>query len=178
MIIFNLRWNNVLGRLNDLVGGFDPSRFTFRVRSELICSICCCVLNNPRLCEAAEHRFCFDCISQNLANSPTCPECRQPLTPETLKQPQSFLRTVLSEQIIKCDYIERGCPKQVELGNLEDHAKSCEFRPVLCESCELQVNAKELVNHQRFCRIDGVNVEIKVCWEQTRSEGGDGKPPS
>ena len=148
--------------MNELVGGFDQNRFTFRVRPELICCICHCVLKDPRLCEAGEHRFCFNCISQNLANSPTCPECRQPLTPETLQYPQSFLKTVLSEQIIKCDYIERGCPKQVELGNLEKHVKGCEFRPVLCESCGLQVNAKDKDNHQSFCQHDGTSLEIKV----------------
>ena len=132
-------------------GGYDRDRFIFPVERDFCCSICLGVLRDVRLCESGEHYFCFGCISQHLANSSTCPECRQPLTPENLRLPQRFLRNRLSELRIKCKYIVRGCLEYVELGNLQDHENGCEYRPVTCENCHLQVSAREMDNHRNFC---------------------------
>ncbi|XP_028415399.1 uncharacterized protein LOC114538420 [Dendronephthya gigantea] len=120
-------------------GGYEPERFIGQIRHDLICCICLCVLKNPRLCEAGEHLFCLSCITRSLANDEKCPKCRQHLTLATLKHPQGLIRTILSELKIKCVYIDRGCPEQVELGNLQDHANNCEYRPVSCENCRREI---------------------------------------
>ncbi|XP_028415431.1 ras guanine nucleotide exchange factor F-like [Dendronephthya gigantea] len=112
--------------------GYDPSRFIFQVKRDLLCCICHRVLKEPRLCEAEEHCFCLSCITQYLVKvSQTCPGCRAPLTLETLKLSQRFLKKVLSELRIRCDYNDRGCPEQVKLRNLEDHVTDCKYRPTL-----------------------------------------------
>jgi E3 ubiquitin-protein ligase NRDP1 len=105
-----------------------------------------------------EHPFCLSCISQHLRNSHRCPECRERLTPETLKDPPRFLKNILSELKIKCDYNERGCPGYVELGNLQNHVERCGFVPVMCgnEGCGMVVNKSDKEIHERElcqCRI-------------------------
>ena len=137
--------------------GYDERRFEGRVRPDLLCSICHEVLRDPRTCQNREHPFCLSCITQHLRNSHTCPECREDLTPETLKNPR-FLKNILSELKIKCDYNERGCPGYVQLGNLQNHVERCGFAPVTCrnEGCGTVVNKRDKEIHEKElcqCRI-------------------------
>jgi hypothetical protein len=131
--------------------GYDEGRFEGPVRPDLFCSICHGVLRNPRICQNKEHPFCLACISPHLQNSHTCPECREHLTPETLKNPPRFLMNILSELKIKCGYNERGCPGYVLLGNLQRHDDRCGFAPVTCgnEGCEKEVNRRDKEIHER-----------------------------
>ena len=129
--------------------GYNPNRFINPVRQDFLCCICLCVIKDPRTCEQGEHYFCFFCITRHLANSPTCPECRHLLTSKTLKRPHKFLALFLSELKIKCDYFTRGCLEQVELGNLQNHVNHCEYRPITCENCHFEVNAKDEDNHKK-----------------------------
>ncbi|XP_028412171.1 kelch-like protein 40a [Dendronephthya gigantea] len=153
--------------------GYDPDRFIDRVLHGFKCCICRCVLNEPRLCQAEEHQFCFNCISQHLPNSQTCPECRQHLTLATLKCPGKNLKNLLSELRIKCDHSNRGCPEQVELGNLQNHVSNCEYRPITCGDCYLEVNAKDEDKHKKsFCQLGGANIsglkDIKLRQEEMK----------
>ncbi len=131
--------------------GYDEGRFEGRVRPDLFCSICHGVLRNPRACQNKEHPFCHACISQHLQNSHTCPDCREHLTPETLKNPPRFLMNTLSELKIKCGYNERGCPGYVLFGELQRHVDGCGFAPVTCENegCEKVINRKDKEIHER-----------------------------
>ena len=131
--------------------GYDEGRFEGPVRPDLFCSICHGVLRNPRICQNKEHPFCLACISPHLQNSHTCPECREHLTPETLKNPPRFLMNTLSELKIKCGYNERGCPGYVLLGNLQRHVDRCGFAPVTCknEGCGKEVNRRDKEIHER-----------------------------
>ena len=129
----------------------DEGRFEGPVRPDLFCSICHGVLRNPRICQNKEHPFCLACVSQHLQNSHTCPDCRERLTPETLKNPPRFLMNTLSELKIKCGYNERGCPDYVLLGELQKHVDGCGFAPVTCENegCEKVINRKDKEIHER-----------------------------
>ncbi|XP_028415412.1 E3 ubiquitin-protein ligase NRDP1-like [Dendronephthya gigantea] len=138
--------------------GYDPDRFISPVDEDFLCQICRFVLNDVRLCKD-EHCFCLCCISQHLQLSSTCPVCRQILTPETLRSPQRFMRNLLSELRIRCKYINRGCPEVTALGNLQNHESVCEYRPVTCGNCHLEVNARDAGNHS-FNKCRGfVNLE-------------------
>ncbi len=131
--------------------GYDERRFEGPVKRDLFCSICHEVLRNPRTCQNKEHPFCLACISQHLQISHTCPECREHLTPETLKNPSRFLKNDLSELKIKCGYNERGCPGYVLLGNLQRHVDRCGFAPVPCENegCGMEINRRDKEIHER-----------------------------
>ncbi len=148
--------------------GYDERRFEGPVRQDLLCSICQCVLRDPRTCQNREHAFCLSCISQHLRYSHTCPECREDLTPEILKIPR-FLNNVLSELKIRCKFIERGCHGYVQLGNLQSHTERCGFAPVMCgnEECRMVVNKRDKEIHEsELCQFriakchDGKDIKV------------------
>ena len=148
--------------------GYDAGHFVTPVGKNLICSICKNVLRDPRICQN-EHAFCFSCISQHLRNSHTCPECREDLTPETLKTPR-ILKNILSELKIKCEFMERGCPESGLLQNLQKHTEECRFAPTRCvhEGCEITLNRKDKEIHEKqICPFRIKNCHdcknIKVC---------------
>ena len=126
--------------------GYDERRFQGSVKPDLLCSICQEVLRNPKACQNKEHPFCFACISKHLEHSATCPECREHLTPETLKNPPRFLMSCLLDLKINCDYNSRGCADYIRLENLQNHIDQCEFAPVMCERCGITVNRKDKEN--------------------------------
>ncbi len=141
--------------------GYDDRRFEGKVIQDLFCSICHLVLRDPRTCQNKEHPFCLSCISTFLRNSHTCPECREHLTPETLKDPPRFLKNILSQLKIKCEYNERGCQGYVLLENLQNHVDRCEFAPVMCgnEGCGTVVNKRDKEIHEK----DVCNFRIAKC---------------
>ena len=123
--------------------GYDERRFEVPVRYGLICAICQDVLRNPKACQNKEHPFCYACIIRHLENSQTCPECREHLTPETLKNPPRFLMSYLADLKINCEYNSRGCSEYVRLEDLQYHVEQCEFAPISCERCEMVVCKKD-----------------------------------
>ena len=137
-------------KIEDDEQGYDERRFEGSVREDLFCSICQGVLRNPRACHR-EHAFCHFCISEHLRRSPTCPECREHLIPETLRDPPRFMKNTLAALKIKCEYSERGCPGFVLLGSLQNHVDKCGFTPVTCknEECGMEVNRKDKELHEK-----------------------------
>ena len=134
--------------------GYDDNRFETKVDENLHCIICTEVLKDPVQCRRNEHRFCRNCITEHLKNSPKCPTCNDPLTVETLAKPQRFLANTLSCLKISCDNSERGCREVVELGSLATHVASCGFSPMPCSNDQ----CKEIIS-----RRDKEIHENKVC---------------
>ena len=131
---------------------YDVSRFVGEVRDDLLCIVCQDVPKNPRCCKNKDHLFCHAHILRHLQeNSHTCPVCRDPLTPETLRRPTGFLKNYLDDLKIKCDHHDRGCTDEVRLEDLQRHVDQCGFTPVMCgnEGCEMVVNKRDKENHER-----------------------------
>ena len=130
--------------------GYEDSRFEKDVDKHFHCSICFNVLKDPRTCKNNEHAFCLDCISEHLrVNSENCPECKEDLTVATLRRPR-LLNNYLSKLKINCDHASRGCLEYICLQDLERHAGSCGFAPVMCsnENCGMVINKQEREHHE------------------------------
>ena len=137
--------------MDDDEQGYDVNRFVGEVREDLLCSVCQDVPKDPRLCQHKDHIFCLAHISRHLhQNSHTCPVCRDPLTPETLRRPTGFLKNYLEDLKIKCDHHDRGCPDVVRLEDLQRHVDQCGFAPVMCanEGCGTEVNRRDQRIHE------------------------------
>ncbi|XP_028414696.1 spermatocyte protein spe-26-like isoform X1 [Dendronephthya gigantea] len=154
--------------------GYDERRFEGTISEDLFCSICQGVLRNPRTCHK-EHAFCHFCISEHLRHSHTCPECREHLTPETLKDPPRFMKNTLAALKIKCGYSERGCPGFVLLESLQNHVDKCGFAPVTCknEGCGMEVNKRDKDLHEKdLCEFRIAKChdckEIRASQEETK----------
>ena len=129
--------------------GYDDERFEQIVSETLHCIICTNVIKDPVMCQHNEHLFCRACITIHLMYSPTCPNCMEPLTVETLRQARTVMN-LLSELKIRCEFYKRGCGKFVLLGDLERHVADCGFAPAVCsnEGCQLEVNKQDLLHHE------------------------------
>ncbi|XP_028414496.1 spermatocyte protein spe-26-like isoform X1 [Dendronephthya gigantea] len=161
-------------RMRDDEQGYDERRFEGTISEDLFCSICQAVLRNPRTCHK-EHAFCHFCISEHLRHSHTCPECREHLTPETLKNPPRFMKNTLAGLKIKCEYSERGCPGFVLLESLQNHVDKCGFAPVTCknEGCGMEVNKRDKDLHEKdLCEFRIAKChdckEIRASQEETK----------
>ncbi|XP_028414546.1 spermatocyte protein spe-26-like [Dendronephthya gigantea] len=161
-------------RMEDDEQGYDERRFEGTISEDLFCSICQGVLRNPRTCHK-EHAFCHFCISEHLRHSHTCPECREHLTPETLKDPPRFMKNTLAALKIKCGYSERGCPGFVLLESLQNHVDKCGFAPVTCnnEGCGMEVNKRDKDLHEKdLCEFRIAKChdckEIRASQEETK----------
>ena len=130
--------------------GYEDSRFEKDIDEHFHCSICFNVLKDPRTCKNNEHAFCLDCISEHLrVNSETCPECKEDLTVATLRRPR-LLNNYLSKLKINCNHASRGCLEYICVEDLESHAGSCGFAPVMCsnENCGMVINKQEREHHE------------------------------
>ena len=130
--------------------GYEDSRFEKDVDEDFHCSICFNVLKDPRTCKNNDHAFCLDCISEHLrVNSETCPQCKEDLTVATLRRPR-FLNNRLSKLKINCNHASRGCLEYIYVEDLESHAGSCGFAPVMCsnENCGMVINKQEREHHE------------------------------
>ena len=130
--------------------GYEDSRFEKDVDEDFHCSICFNVLKDPRTCKNNDHALCLDCISEHLrVNSETCPQCKEDLTVATLRRPR-FLNNRLSKLKINCNHASRGCLEYIYVEDLESHAGSCGFAPVMCsnENCGMVINKQEREHHE------------------------------
>ena len=129
--------------------GYEDELFQYPVGPSLHCCICTNVIKDPAMCHN-EHIFCRACITRHLMYSQTCPTCMQPLTVQTLRQATRGIRNLLSELKIRCKFVDRGCGKIVDLGDLEKHVADCGFAPAVCsnEGCQLEVNKQDLLHHE------------------------------
>ena len=129
--------------------GYEDELFQYPVGPSLHCCICTNVIKDPAMCHN-EHIFCRACITRHLMYSQTCPTCMQPLTVQTLRKVPRGIRNLLSELKIRCEFVDRGCGKIVDLGDLERHVADCGFAPAFCcnEGCQLEVNKQDLLYHE------------------------------
>ena len=142
-------------------GGYDPDRFPTPVDKNFFCPICKAVLKDPVQCHN-EHLFCNECLTQHLKNSKTCPVCKEDLTEETINKPSRIVTNYLDGLIINCDHSERGCTELIELGRLEAHSRTCNYKPVTCpnEECAKIMNLADLEQHtSEVCECRQVNCE-------------------
>jgi len=96
------------------------------------------------------HLFCKKCIyilNTNLSFTVICPLCN--ITSNTfkyIKKNNIFAYKILCGINIYCP--NKGCDKELPVGNLKDHLKKCDFELVDCSYCEEKnIYRKDLKNH-------------------------------
>ena len=152
--------------------GYEDEHFESTVSNNFHCAICFNVFKDPVMCKYNEHIFCRNCITKHLANSQTCPSCKDVLTVQTLREAPRIVKDCLSEFRIRCEFFKRGCGF-VELGKLERHVMECGFAPVVCsnEGCDAEVNKRDLIHHETAV-CEHRRVKCHNC-EQIRQELND-----
>ena len=103
----------------------------------LICSICTeLCFPEPRQCLNG-HTYHLECITLSLAHRESCPECRSPLTPDTLGR-NLLAEDTLQGLSVRCRYHASGCTATIVLADAPAHERDCDFALCSCphDGCE------------------------------------------
>lgn len=140
--------------------GFELDQFLDpdNISPELICPICCGVLERP-VQTSSEHLFCEDELLEWMERSDMCPVTNTKLDPSQIRKPSRVIVNILGALQIKCSNHSEGCTWIGKLEGISEHIKSCIFRPreQLCEmlekkSIELEVVKKKYSALKVHCR--------------------------
>ena len=139
--------------------GFELDRFLEkeRIPSELICSICTDILEDP-VQTPCEHNYCSDCINRwlkgQLRGQRTCPEDRKPLASDELRPANRLTRQLLSSLIVRCKHYSDGC---CLMSKFEDMPRLVEHET---NQCPVVLNG----------RMDGQKTRIEVLERQIQED--------
>eukprot|EP00899_Mesostigma_viride_P006151 jgi/Mesvir1/15537/Mv03187-RA.1 len=134
----------------------DPARVIKPqpVPEDLVCAICTGVLQDP-VEGPCEHIFCRKCLVGWLqrSNNNSCPTCRQPLMPSTIRQAHRVVRNQLDAVEVTCENAARGCQAVIALGALESHLSSCGKAIACClhDGCMSVVLREDMQQHLQAC---------------------------
>lgn len=130
--------------------GIEVERFVDEVNFELICTICCDVLENPVECTTCQSNFCYSCSEMWKAKSNECPNRCELI----LQKPHRFLRLTLNNLSLYCQHKDKGCEIIVKLEFLAKHEETeCLYRDILCENtgCLAVLSAVGFKEHSASC---------------------------
>lgn len=120
--------------------------------SDITCSICTEMLDNPIVIKECEHYFCSSCLMDWIATQKhegkelTCPDCRGPLSDADLNKRPRLMRSVLSRYQLKCS--NETCEVVSDYDGYNTHKDTCPVGIVSCEHCNVTVMRNQQISHQ------------------------------
>jgi len=110
-----------------------------------MCNICLGILNKPLIAKCCKQLFCYDCITEWLSFSTTCPYDRSVLSKKDLIPADNVCRQ-MADLELHCEFELYGCQKTIPLKDLPKHMKTCIYDPERkCTSCGLSMG--DINNH-------------------------------
>ena len=113
--------------------------------NDFICSICCCVLQDPIDCQKCNISFCRKCIEQIIQNNKeknkedVCPLCNEKWNPVENKEFRNLLIKSLKFRCPKCKY----CFKSEK--DFDIHRVKC--KKYKCKICHEQLEYEDFIKH-------------------------------
>lgn len=119
--------------------------------TNLICSICTNVCNNPSMIKHCQHTFCRDCIERHHAssNSKSCPICRVGYDMNDVIK--SIIHCSLIDNL-KVNCLHAGCSWKGIFQSLKNHLRESCTMLYLCD-CSKIIQISEKENHQKSCPL-------------------------
>jgi len=161
---YNIDKNKYLNSISN-INYYDPENIIQKDIdiSELICPICCCILNKPRFCSSKNnsHSFCKLCIDKYLETKNNCPMCKK-----NFKNISKIeFENVLYKLDFRCLFFKEGCAKIVNYLDYFNHIHTCKFNNILYEcqidkynylkkefeKCNYIGNKEEITDHFKRC---------------------------
>ncbi len=129
-------------------GPFGEAAHQAAVLQQLECPVCMELILPPVNQCSAGHLLCTDCKEQ-LQTPRTCPECRGALD----NGRNLALERLAANFKLPCAHADKGCDTLVLYTQLQEHIRSCDFKPVSCicgeAGCDFRGSYKQLVVHLR-----------------------------
>lgn len=137
--------------------GFELDQFVDpeHISPELICPICCGVLERP-VQTVTDHLFCEDELLEWMERSDMCPVTNTKLNPSEIKKPSRIISNILGGLQIKCSNRSEGCTWSGKYDTLENHMRVCQYRPreQLRELLEKKTSELESIQ-RRYSELKG-----------------------
>lgn len=108
--------------------GYETHRFEANVE-DFECPICCNVLEDPLQIKICEHMFCRQCLAQWFEQATSCPVDRRLIRVSDLSSTSRFFRMQYNRLKIRCKFAESGCVEIVQIENIYNHERSCQYNP-------------------------------------------------
>ena len=102
---------------------------------EYFCPVTFGVLHDPKQTECCGHHLSGSVVTRLQREGKPCPLCNDPNF--TVISDKYFKRK-MGELKVRCSYKRNGCTWEGELGNLDQHSKSCPKRPWQCQYCDFR----------------------------------------
>eukprot|EP00053_Salpingoeca_punica_P010678 m.95681 g.95681 ORF g.95681 m.95681 type:complete len:206 (+) comp15464_c0_seq2:104-721(+) len=132
--------------------GLPEELFVGAVPKRVCCPLCMEIMVRPVM-STCQHPCCEDCFNVARATNPLCVVCRQLLREA---QPARFVREVIDEMEVRCEYCREKMTVEALLGS---HAKSCRLSPTVLvpcpnapHGCPVVLLRKDMPAHERACR--------------------------
>lgn len=159
--------------------GFGVDQFVdpAHISDELICPICCGVLERP-VQTSTEHLFCEDELLEWMERSETCPVTNRKLDPAEIRKPSRIIMNILGGLMIKCNNRAEGCLWTGRYDTINDHLKTCAHRPreqlielLNKKSIELEVYRKKYAELKVHCRaLEDESIELRSTIESLQRQ--------
>ena len=114
--------------------GYPKSRFNQDVPSELVCGICCNVVEEPVVLSCS-HAYCKPCAQKIEEGSGRCASCQADVKGCKHEALNPMVVNIWKGLKIKCQFEPKGCKVITTLGDESDHASQCSYHPekgVIC----------------------------------------------
>ena len=102
------------------------------VPQEFFCPVTFELLRDPQLTTCCGHLLSRRVVTKLQQEGKPCPICKDPSFPSV---PNKHFKRKVEELKVRCSYERNGCTWEGELGNLDQHSKSCPKRPWQCQHC-------------------------------------------
>ena len=102
------------------------------VPQEFLCPVTFELLRDPQLTTCCGHLLSRRVVTKLQQEGKPCPMCKDGDFPSV---PNKHFKRKVEELKVRCSYERNGCTWEGELGNLDQHSKSCPKRPWQCQHC-------------------------------------------
>lgn len=119
---------------------------------DLECGIDMVIPLNPYMCSKCQNVFCRDCALQCKQKYQQCPmRCPKPF--ELIAVDNLIVKDQIKKIRLFCQYKTFGCKVTPLFIEKDEHEKVCEFKPIKCPICAMEVSRSKLINHYfRSCQ--------------------------
>ena len=146
-------------------GGFDTKIFLNSINPDFICTICNCVVRQPKECIVCGTLYCESCLKQweerNRNNISECPmRCKKNDLRESIMRPiGKVIKNILYSLQVKCP--NEDCNKIMSLEEYEIHEEKCGLPK--CENERCNKGSEKLIIYK-----DNNGKEYKFCSEMCK----------
>ena len=102
---------------------------------DFFCPVTFELLRDPQLTTCCGHILSRRVVTKLQQEGKPCPMCKDPSFPSV---PNKHFKRKVEELKVRCSHTRNGCTWEGQLGNLDQHLKSCPKRPWQCQHCDFR----------------------------------------